>query len=101
MQPATEIAAQVRTGRLRAADVVSDALERANASQDQLNAFTLIDSDGAMARARGIDLLVEAGKDPGPLAGVPVGLKDLIDQRRWCCRLNSLLFGSLNLLIDL
>jgi Asp-tRNA(Asn)/Glu-tRNA(Gln) amidotransferase A subunit family amidase len=80
MQSATEIAAQVRTGRLRAADVVSDALERANASQDQLNAFTLIDRDGAMARARGIDLLVEAGKDPGPLAGVPVGLKDLIDQ---------------------
>ncbi len=33
-----------------------------------------------MARARGIDKLVEDGRDPGPLAGVPVALKDLIDQ---------------------
>jgi len=80
MQPATEIASQVRTGRLRAQDVVADALDRAEASQDALNAFTLIDRQGAMARARGIDMLVDDGRDPGPLAGVPVGLKDLIDQ---------------------
>jgi aspartyl-tRNA(Asn)/glutamyl-tRNA(Gln) amidotransferase subunit A len=80
MQPATEIAAQVRTGRLRAVDVVADAIEKAEASQDKLNAFTLIDRDGAMARAVGIDMLVDSGRDPGPLAGVPVGLKDLIDQ---------------------
>jgi aspartyl-tRNA(Asn)/glutamyl-tRNA(Gln) amidotransferase subunit A len=80
VRSATDIASQVRTGRIRAADVVAEALERAEASQDQLNAFTLIDREGAMARARGIDKLVEDGKDPGPLAGVPVALKDLIDQ---------------------
>jgi Asp-tRNA(Asn)/Glu-tRNA(Gln) amidotransferase A subunit family amidase len=80
LQPATDIASQVRTGRLRAQDVVASALTRAEESQSQLNAFTLIDHEGAMARALGIDKLVEAGKDPGPLAGVPVGLKDLIDQ---------------------
>lgn len=77
---ATEIAAQVRTGRLRAVAVVTEALERVEESQDHLNAFTLIDHEGALARARGIDRLVEDGKDPGPLAGVPIGLKDLIDQ---------------------
>jgi Asp-tRNA(Asn)/Glu-tRNA(Gln) amidotransferase A subunit family amidase len=80
MGSATEIAAQVRTGRLRAVDVVAEALERAETSQEHLNAFILIDKMGAMARARGIDMLVEGGRDPGPLAGVPVGLKDLIDQ---------------------
>jgi Asp-tRNA(Asn)/Glu-tRNA(Gln) amidotransferase A subunit family amidase len=80
MQPATEIASQVRTGRLRAVDIVSAAIERAESSQDRLNAFTLIDGANALARARGIDMLVEAGRDPGPLAGVPIGLKDLIDQ---------------------
>jgi aspartyl-tRNA(Asn)/glutamyl-tRNA(Gln) amidotransferase subunit A len=63
-----------------AADIVADALARAEASQDRLNAFTLIDHEGAMARARGIDRLVEDGRDPGPLGGVPVALKDLIDQ---------------------
>jgi Asp-tRNA(Asn)/Glu-tRNA(Gln) amidotransferase A subunit family amidase len=80
MKPATEIASQVRTGQLRAVDVVSGAIERAEASQEQINAFTLIDRNNALARARGIDMLVETGRDPGPLAGVPIGLKDLIDQ---------------------
>jgi Asp-tRNA(Asn)/Glu-tRNA(Gln) amidotransferase A subunit family amidase len=80
VQSAIDIASQVRTGRLRAQDVVASALERAEASQGQLNAFTLIDHEGAMARALGIDKLVEEGKDPGPLAGVPIGIKDLIDQ---------------------
>jgi len=80
MAPATETASQVRTGRMLAADVVAEALEGAESSQSQLNAFTLIDHEGAMARARGIDKLVADGRDPGPLGGVPVALKDLIDQ---------------------
>ncbi len=80
MKSATEIASHVRTGRLRSVDVVAEALERAEASQSILNAFTLIDRDGALARARGIDKLIASGEDPGPLAGVPVGLKDIIDQ---------------------
>lgn len=80
MRPATEIASQVRSGRRRAVEVVGRALEAAEESQGQINAFTLIDHDGAIARAEAIDALVEQGKDPGPLAGVPVGLKDLIDQ---------------------
>jgi Asp-tRNA(Asn)/Glu-tRNA(Gln) amidotransferase A subunit family amidase len=80
VQSATDIASQVRTGRLRAQDVVASAIARAEESQNQLNAFTLIDHEGAMARAQGIDKLVADGRDPGPLAGVPVGLKDLIDQ---------------------
>lgn len=80
VQSATDIASQVRTGRLRAQDVIASALARAEESQRQLNAFTLIDDEGAMARAAGIDRLVADGRDPGPLAGVPIGLKDLIDQ---------------------
>ncbi len=80
MTSAVEIASQVRSGRRRAVDIVQRALEAADASQGGLNAFTLIDHEGAMARAEGIDVLVERGTDPGRLAGVPVGLKDLIDQ---------------------
>lgn len=77
---ALTIAAQVRTGRLRAVDVVSSATEAALDTHGDLNAFTLIDRSGAMTRAEGIDRLIDQGKDPGPLAGVPVALKDLIDQ---------------------
>ncbi len=80
MRSAVEIGSQVRTARLRARSVVQEAIDAAERSQSELNAFTLIDSDGATARAEAIDALVDQGKDPGPLAGVPVALKDLIDQ---------------------
>jgi Asp-tRNA(Asn)/Glu-tRNA(Gln) amidotransferase A subunit family amidase len=76
---ATDVASQVRTGRIRAVDVVSAALGAAQASHTDLNAFTLIDTSGAMRRAEAIDRLVAAGKDPGPLAGVPIAIKDIID----------------------
>ena len=80
MRSAVEIGSQVRTGRLSAEEIVRAAISAARTSQDSLNAFTLIDGEGAMVRARAVDMLVEQGKDPGPLAGVPVAIKDIIDQ---------------------
>ena len=65
---------------MRALDAVGAALERAETSQADLNAFTLIDREGALRRAATIDELVRGGADPGPLAGVPVAIKDLVDQ---------------------
>jgi Asp-tRNA(Asn)/Glu-tRNA(Gln) amidotransferase A subunit family amidase len=75
---ATEIAQQVRRGRLSAVDVVSEAVDRAEHATH--NAYTLIDRAGAVRHAAHIDALVAEGNDPGPLAGVPIALKDLIDQ---------------------
>ncbi|HEX6145320.1 MAG TPA: amidase [Acidimicrobiia bacterium] len=59
---------------------VRDALAAAGATQRTLNAFTLIEDDAALARAEQID--EDEGDRPSrPLAGVPVGLKDLIDHQ--------------------
>jgi aspartyl-tRNA(Asn)/glutamyl-tRNA(Gln) amidotransferase subunit A len=80
MRSAVDIGSQVRTGRLSAVEVVREAVDAARASQVSLNAFTLIDEEGAVVRAQAVDMLVDQGKDPGPLAGVPVALKDIIDQ---------------------
>jgi aspartyl-tRNA(Asn)/glutamyl-tRNA(Gln) amidotransferase subunit A len=77
---AVAIAEAVRGGRISAREVVERALDAAETSQEALNAFTFIDRLGAMRRAADIDRRVAAGDDPGPLAGVPIGLKDLIDQ---------------------
>ena len=79
MESAALIASQVRTGRIKAVDVAARAIGAARELHDTLNAFTLIDVDGAMHRAEAIDQLVADGRDPGPLAGVPIALKDLID----------------------
>lgn len=62
-----------------AVERVSEALERAHRSQPSLNAFTSIDDERALARAAEIDRRISTGENPGPLAGTPIGLKDLID----------------------
>jgi Asp-tRNA(Asn)/Glu-tRNA(Gln) amidotransferase A subunit family amidase len=76
-----DLVSAIGAGRTSAVDVVTAALDRAEASQPSLNAFTLIDREGAIERAAAIDRIVAAGGDAGPLAGVPVAVKDLIDQR--------------------
>ena len=77
--PVTELAAQVRSGRTSAAALVEHALERIAATNPEVNAFVAVDADGARARAAAVDAEVAAGRDPGPLAGIPLGVKDLED----------------------
>ena len=76
------LAAAVRSGSTSSARaIVTDAIDRAERSQPAINAFTSIDREGALRRAATIDEKASSGVDPGPLAGVPIGLKDLIDQK--------------------
>lgn len=76
---AAAIAAAVSAGEVAAADIVADHLERAQSSQDTLNAYTYLDQAAALESAARIDAAVAAGNDAGPLAGVPIAVKDLID----------------------
>jgi aspartyl-tRNA(Asn)/glutamyl-tRNA(Gln) amidotransferase subunit A len=73
---AAEIAASVRRGERTARDVVEEHLERIDARDPELGAFLCVTAETARARADEIDDLVGRGRDPGPLAGVPVALKD-------------------------
>ncbi len=80
MRDAVTIAAAVRAGRQSAVGVVRQALGRAAEIQD-LGAFLHLDAASALARAAAVDASVAAGDDPGPLAGVPVALKDNLAQQ--------------------
>ncbi len=71
-----EIAAGVRAGELRAVDVVEQHLDAVAARESEVHAFNHVMADAARERAAVIDAAVAAGDDPGPLAGVPVALKD-------------------------
>lgn len=73
---AAEIAAGVRSGTLKAVDVLADHLARIDAREGEIHAFNTVLTDRARERAAAIDDAVAAGHDPGPLAGVPVALKD-------------------------
>src|SRR4029079_12613877 len=63
-------------GRRRARDVLEEHLTRIDTREIDVHAFNLVLADDARARADEVDALVARGDDPGPLAGVPVALKD-------------------------
>ena len=73
---ALEIAASVRAGERSARQVLDDVLGAIDATESEIHAFNLVDTEGARAAADEIDRRVAAGEDPGPLAGVPVAIKD-------------------------
>ena len=73
---ALEIAAAVRSGELSAREVLDGHLARIDAQDGEINAFNLVMIDEARAAAAAVDAQVAAGEDPGPLAGVPLALKD-------------------------
>ena len=76
MGAAIELAAAVRSGARKAVDVVDEHLARIAERERDIHAFNLVLADQARAAAAEIDRRVAAGDDPGPLAGVPVALKD-------------------------
>ena len=75
-RPALETAAMVRAGEESAVDVLEHHLAVIEAGEESIHAFNLVTADLARTQARAVDAAVAAGRDPGPLAGVPVALKD-------------------------
>jgi aspartyl-tRNA(Asn)/glutamyl-tRNA(Gln) amidotransferase subunit A len=74
---AWELADDVRSGAVSAVELLDVHLARIEALDPSLNAIAYLDADGARDQAREIDRTVAAGGDPGPFAGVPLGVKEL------------------------
>ncbi|HEX3553308.1 MAG TPA: amidase, partial [Thermoanaerobaculia bacterium] len=71
-----EIAARVRSREVSAAEVLESCLDRTAKVEPLVAAYLEVFEDKARERAAEIDRRLAAGEDPGPLAGVPVALKD-------------------------
>jgi aspartyl-tRNA(Asn)/glutamyl-tRNA(Gln) amidotransferase subunit A len=71
------LAGGVRAGKLRARDVAEAYLERIGREDGAIGSFVRVDAAGARRSADAVDAAVAAGRDPGPLAGVPLGIKDI------------------------
>jgi aspartyl-tRNA(Asn)/glutamyl-tRNA(Gln) amidotransferase subunit A len=72
-----ELAESVRRGERKAVEVLDEYLTRIEAGNERLNAFVHLDADLARDAAAAVDEAVARGDDPGSLAGVPFGVKDL------------------------
>src|SRR5882762_4387361 len=76
---ATEIAQAVASRKMSAAAATEAALVRIAKHDPVLNSFTDVTAERARAKAKAIDAAIAAGKNPGPLAGVPFAVKNLFD----------------------
>ncbi|HET8747309.1 MAG TPA: amidase family protein, partial [Ramlibacter sp.] len=78
---AFEIAQAVRQRQLTAVSVMRTFLDRIERLEPRLNTFAVLTAEAALQQAHHVDKLIAGARDPGPLAGVPVSIKDLIAVR--------------------
>ena len=78
---AVAIADSVRAGKLRAREVTEQFLDRVARLDAALGCYLLVDAEGARKKADAVDAARKDGRDPGPLAGVPLGIKDIFCTR--------------------
>ena len=68
----------IQKGEMKAQEVLESHLKVINDREEEINAFNLVMTEEAIKEAEKIDSLVAEGKNPGPLAGIPVAVKDNI-----------------------
>jgi Asp-tRNA(Asn)/Glu-tRNA(Gln) amidotransferase A subunit family amidase len=76
---ATQAAIDIWEGRLTAEQYVRACLDRIGEVEDTVQAFAFLDPEHALEQARAADLRKRLGRPLGPLHGLPVGLKDIVD----------------------
>jgi aspartyl-tRNA(Asn)/glutamyl-tRNA(Gln) amidotransferase subunit A len=76
-----DLARAIRTGELTAEIATRECLERIAERNPALNAYITVLADQALEQARQADAELSSGRDRGPLHGVPLSLKDIIDLR--------------------
>ncbi|HEV8025273.1 MAG TPA: Asp-tRNA(Asn)/Glu-tRNA(Gln) amidotransferase subunit GatA [Candidatus Nanopelagicales bacterium] len=80
-QDAATLASAIREGEVSASEVTHACLARIDEVDDRVHAFLHIDREAALESAGDIDRRRSAGEDLGPLAGVPLALKDVFTMR--------------------
>jgi Asp-tRNA(Asn)/Glu-tRNA(Gln) amidotransferase A subunit family amidase len=71
-----DLAHAVRTRQTSARELTTQALDRITALNPRYNAFVAVDGERALADAAALDAIIANGGDPGPLAGIPLAVKD-------------------------
>jgi aspartyl-tRNA(Asn)/glutamyl-tRNA(Gln) amidotransferase subunit A len=79
LTPVADLARSVRAKEISAREVTQAALDRIAALDPTYNAFVAVDRERALVEAAAVDARIAGGGDPGPLAGIPIGVKDTQD----------------------
>ncbi|GAB4527069.1 MAG: AtzE family amidohydrolase [Pleurocapsa sp.] len=76
---AIALAEQIKQGEVTATEVINATLKKIQQRDSELNCFTTITPERAIAEAAAVDKAIAAGNNPGMLAGVPFAVKNLFD----------------------
>lgn len=79
--PATELARMIRAKQVSAREAADAVLERIDAVEPHINSFITVSADEARRDADAADAALQRGDDVGPLHGVPLGVKDLLNTK--------------------
>src|SRR5262249_35592398 len=86
---ATEAAAEIARGALTAEDYTRACIDRIAEVDGDIKAFVHLDRDHALAQARALEERRAERRSTGPLHGIPVAIKDIIDTRDYPTELGS------------
>lgn len=73
---AVELGKKIKAKEVTVEAAVREALDAVRAKEEQVHSFVTVDEEGALARAKEVQAQIDAGELTGPLAGVPVAIKD-------------------------
>lgn len=79
----------IRSKELSPLELMEETLKRIDEVNPELNAFVTLRADEALVEAKSLAGRISSGEDPGPLAGIPIGVKDLEDVKRMATRSRS------------
>jgi Asp-tRNA(Asn)/Glu-tRNA(Gln) amidotransferase A subunit family amidase len=75
----TGTARRLRSGEVTCQGVLQSCLDQIEQREHEVRAWVLVDRTGALVQARELDAELQAGRDRGPLHGIPIGVKDIIN----------------------
>jgi len=76
-----EAAGLISAKKLSPVELTRQCLDRVKELNRELHAFLLLTDERALADARAAEAAIMAGKSVGPLCGIPIGLKDIVDTK--------------------
>jgi Asp-tRNA(Asn)/Glu-tRNA(Gln) amidotransferase A subunit family amidase len=79
LETASDLVPRIRAGEITSEDLVQDCLARMQATDGAIQAWAHLDETQALDQARALDELRRNGRPLGPLHGIPVGIKDILD----------------------
>jgi len=85
----SEYSSRIQAGTLTSSELVASCLKRIDALESQIHAWVCVDRDGALATAKQLDAELAEGRCRGPLHGIPIGVKDIVNVRGLPTRVGS------------